>query len=301
MITASALALLSVEIRDEFRQAFRAQPPANVLYPTISRDVPTTSKTVKYTGFGARPGFKLLRDRMAAEGMAQYPYELKDDTYYNLITIEREAVEDDATGQYIAEARAIGEGVVPFYEQKILSLLTSGRTGVCYDGQPFFNDQHTGGVLNTPGAKVAQSNVATDVLSAANLAKALGTVGNYVDDKGNPYGVLPDTLLVGANNLVLASDLLRNDVVGKTTLNSVLQPKASALIPGNQWFLLSTQGPVKPTVRQRRTDIGEDGLELNDNIGSRDAWSKGEWEIGARLRAAFGYGPWWTAYGSFPN
>ncbi|GEM_PF-5403765 len=299
MITAAQLAFIKTEVRDELREAFRAKPADDLLYPKIALNVPTKSKTNKFSGLGARPGFKLLEDRMAAERMNQYPYELTDRTYYDLITIEREAIEDDATGQFVADARRIGEGANPFREQQTVNLLVNGRTGICYDGQPFFNGQHKGGVLNAPGQTVLQTNVATDVLSAGNLEKALGIIGNWVDDKGNPFGLLPDTLLVGAGNLVKASDLLRNDLVGKTTLNSILQPRASALVPGNAWFLLYTRG-AKPLIRTYRTDIGENGLDLNDNIGSRDAWSKGEWEIGARIREAYGYGPWWTGYGSFP-
>ena len=60
--------------------------------------------------------------------------------------------------------------------------------------------------------------------------------------------------------------------------------EANRALAGMEW-----SGYVAPT-----------HLATKDNIGSKDAWSSGEWEIGARIREAFGYGPWWTGYGSFP-
>lgn len=298
MITKADVVWAMAQVRDEFSTAFAAAAAAASFYPTIATEVPATAPSVTYTGLGALPGMKLLRDRMEEEDLKGYKYVLKDDPYYDLIKIKADVLEDDGTGQYLARAKDLGSVVPSFYDQKVVELLSTGRTGVCYDGQPFYNGQHPVGVLNQPGAETTQSNLMTVPLTKDNLYAGIATMTAFVDDKGNPYGAQPNLLVVGGGLAGVAFDLLRKDQVGDTYLSGILTPTVSPYLGPNQWHLLDTRRR-KPLILQRRTDIGVNGLETNDNLGSKDAWFDQEWKFGIKLRAAFGFGPWQTALGSF--
>lgn len=297
MITLNDVAWAMTQVNNTFIDAFRSNL-AEAFYPNIATKIDVTAPSVTYSGLGATGGMKLLQDRMEEEDLKGYKQVITDDEYYNLIAIRAKVLEDEGTGQYLQRAQALGNEVPRFYDQKLVGMLTGGFTGVCYDGQPYFNTQHPVGVLG--GGQATQSNMGTSVLAASSLDAAIAAMAGYKDDKGNAYGAVPDTLLVGNAQAPLAWDLTNNDStgrVGKTYANSVLTAKTVPWITDNSWYLLDTKGPIKPTILQFRSDVG---VQTNNNLKSEDAWFLRAWKFGILLRAGFGYGPWQIAFGSKP-
>lgn len=105
-----------------------------------------------------------------------------------MLSVERELVDDDRTGQIVTRAGQLGERMRYVEEQQVINAITSGTytTGI--------------GNVNSGGGQLSALN-----LSAADIA-----LEQMVDPMGNKMLVMPDTLLVSPADKFNAAQLLQS-------------------------------------------------------------------------------------------
>ncbi|MCL6519026.1 MAG: Mu-like prophage major head subunit gpT family protein [Armatimonadetes bacterium] len=240
-----------------------------------------------------------FKDERVPAGLLEHDYSIKNKTWEASIAVDRAALEDDQYGQIRLRIQGLADEARRHQEELVFGLLRDGFNTLCYDGQFFFDTDHSDGESGT------QSNKGTSALSAASLQAAFTTMMKFKDDQGKPMGIIPDTLVVSPDLKWTAMELFwsiyaPDSEVGKTEARKNVLKGALDLIvspyltDSNDWFLLCTKRVVKPVIFQSRIPIEFAALEAN----SENGFMRDRYVYGVRARYNVGFGLWQLAYGS---
>ncbi|MCE5314503.1 MAG: Mu-like prophage major head subunit gpT family protein [Armatimonadota bacterium] len=278
---------------------FEAMDAAIGDYERIATIVPSESDEEKYPWLGAVPSMREFKDERMPLGLLEHNYSIKNKTWESSIAVEREAIEDDKYGQIRLRVQSLAREAKRHIDELVFSLLKNGFATTCYDGQYFFDTDHSEGDSGT------QSNKGTTALDSSALQAAITAMMKFKDDRGKFLGIVPDLLVVPPDLQWTAMELLESTYwpeEGTTTAkvaSNVLKGKLDLLVSPyltdtSDWFVLSTKGIVKPVLLQSRMPIEFAALEANSESG----FMRDEYIYGVRARYNAGYGLWQMAYGS---
>ncbi len=268
-------------------------------YERIATIVPSESDQETYAWLGAVPAMREFADERMPLGLLEHDYTIRNKTWESSIAIERAAIEDDKLGQIKLRVMSLARETKRHMDELSFGLLRNGFATTCYDGQYFFDTDHSEGESGT------QSNKATDALSAESLQAAITAMMKFKDDRGKLLGVSPDLLVVPPDLQWTAMELLESTywpgegTATANTASNVLKGKLDLLVSPyltdtSDWFVLSTKGILKPIILQSRTPIEFAALEADSESG----FMRDEYVYGVRARYNAGYGLWQMAYGS---
>ena len=176
------------------------------------------------------------------------------------IGITHNAIDDDQAGDlegWARSARAQFERHMDFVAFDMLNNGASGATyGNGYDQLSFFNDAHI-----DPGAEyqTGQDNSFALALSLDNFETVKVASSKFLDDRGQPFGLNHNLLIVPADLEYLAFNITKNQQAQDTS-NRELNPYAGynmivapgAWLDSTSWFLLDPSLPQKPLYMQER-------------------------------------------------
>ncbi|MDO8684904.1 MAG: Mu-like prophage major head subunit gpT family protein [Armatimonadota bacterium] len=271
----------------------------------IATVVPSTADTEDYAWLGSAPAMREFKDERLPSGLLEHGYSIKNKTWESSIAVDRAALEDERYGQIKLRIQSLGREARRHQDEMIFTLIKNGFSTTCYDGQSFFDTDHSEGDSGT------QSNKGTSALSATSLQSAISAMAKFKDDKGKPIGIIPDLLVVPPDLQWTAMELLNSayypDLVSQTGGTGGTQKLAANVLKGrldllvspyltdsNDWFMLCTKGPVKPIIFQSRVPVEFAALEGN----SENGFMRDQYLYGVRARYNVGFGLWQMAYGS---
>jgi len=284
--------LLEAGLRAVFFEAYEAAPGD---WERIATVVPSEHDTEKYAWLGNVPRMREFKDERLPAGLLEHDYSIKNKTWEASIGVDRAALEDDQYGQIKLRIQGLAEETRRHQDELTFTLLKNGFTGLCHDGQCFFDTDHSEGDSGT------QINKGSAALSASSLQAAFTAMMKFKDDKGKPMGIIPDTLCVPPDLKWTALELLESverpdtSLKIKNVLSGTLELIVSPYLSDtNDWFLLCTKRVVKPIIFQNRIPVEFAALEAESEAGfMRDIYV-----YGIRARYNVGYGLWQCAYGS---
>lgn len=268
-------------------------------YERIATIVPSESDEENYPWLGAVPAVREFVDERMPLGLLENNYSIRNKTWESSVAIERAAIEDDKYGQIRLRIQSLAREAKRHMDELVFTLLRNGFTAACYDGQYFFDTDHS------TGESGSQSNKGTTALDAAALQAAITAMMKYKDDRGKFLGVVPDLLVVPPDLQWTAMELLESTYwpeEGTSTAraaSNVLKGKLDLLVSPyltdtSDWFVLSTKGVIKPLILQSRTPVEFAALEADSESG----FMRDQYIYGVRARYNAGYGLWQMAYGS---
>lgn len=169
VITRQLLADAFTGFKTTFRGGFAGVAP---LWNQIATLVPSTTAEEKYTWLGDLPGIReWLGDRQIKE-LAAHGYSVANKDYEGTVKVPRNNFEDDQLGLYTPLFEELGRSTAEFPDRLIFSLLAKGFETKCYDGQPFFDDEHPVGA-GTASNMQAGSGPAWFLLDTSRALKPL--------------------------------------------------------------------------------------------------------------------------------
>lgn len=260
----------------------------------------SNSKTENWDWSGFPAPIQEWNDRRERKGLNFFRITIDNKKYGTAIPVEREALEDDQLDLIKPKVNLLSVRVNEFNEKKGIALLESGFSAVCYDSQYFFDTDHSEGDSGT------QVNKSSNALTKANIITARQGGRKLLDDMGEKLPQNYNLLVVGPDNYELAQETINTlGYMGSTTAD-VLKPNYNALhnqvdvrwspyISGNHWYLFNTRFPLKPLIY---TDRISPEFTALDNLNDTQVVENDEFTYGVRLRRGFGFGLWYTAYGS---
>lgn len=274
-----------------------AQPKQVMPWRSVAMDVDLTAKDTTLVDLGGIP--YPTENPQVVRDMIEKSLSVEPDDWYLTVSISQNTIDDCQTGTVESKFMSVIDGFDRHINQRVFQVLNDGdgtTYGSCYDGQDFFDSDHTdpGGEYQTN-----QDNEYALALTLDNFETVWTAAQGTKDDQGNYTNYIYDLLVCDPSSYRLASNITGNPQsydTGNREENPysglMKPPVTSPDIDTGAWFLMATsEGSVKPlfvAVRKRPTliDMKFDGQQEDG----------GKHYFTYHARHVVGYGDWRLAY-----
>lgn len=285
--------LLTKGLRSEFFDRLNATP---VLYRELSTRVASNSDRETYRWLGTVPKMREWGTGRLTQGLRTESYSVENFKYEATIEVDRDELADDQTGQIRIRVGELARRAALHKDFLISQLLALGTsTGLSYDGVSFFSDNHVSGASGTQSNKV-EAPAGNPQLPAADdfkmaLQMAIGRMLSFKDDQGEPMMVDAGGLacVVPPGLYFSAADAIQARVIGNRSnvMEGVARVVAMPWLSGTTWYLLKTDGVIRPFIFQDREPVEFTALTGDSDEGFRR--EKYLYGVRARYRMTYGY------------
>lgn len=136
-----------------FNGAFAGAPSQ---WAAVAMSVPSTGTEETYAWMGTTTRFREWAGDRVIQNLKSHDWTIKNKDYENTIGVDRNAIEDDKLGVYAPLFQQMGMDAKQHPDELVFALLKAGFSGLCYDGQYFFDTDHP--VLQADGSSASVSN-----------------------------------------------------------------------------------------------------------------------------------------------
>lgn len=287
-------------LQSEYQEAYDQYQAQN---EGVAMEVNSNGPSNNYAWLGSVPRMRLFDGERKPVQVGAYKYSIENEEYEASMAIDLKDVDDDQTGQYAILAGQIGESSAMFPDELIYgTLLPGGFSSLAYDGQYFFDTDHSVGASGT------LSNLITIKLGPTGFAAARLLFYKFKDDMGRPLNPNLDLILIVPPDLLATAEALINT---QYTSPGVANPYYQAaeirvnpwLTDVNAWYLVNRTGKVKAFVIQNRKReplavLGQTPGEATVVNQSEAQFMRRKVYTGTYWRGAVGYGLFQRAVGS---
>ena len=287
--------LLMKGLRSEFFNRFDI---TNTHFGDLSTRIESNSDSETYKWLGSIPRMREWGTGRVARGIRTESYSVENLKYESTIEVDRDEIADDKTGQIRIRVAEMAERAATHKDYLISQLLINGEAAGfnSFDGVPFFNDSHVSGSSGVQDNKLTFTAVDPDNPTTAEfkgaLAAAIGTMLGFKDDQADPMAISATDLVcvVPTTMFVQASEAVNATIINNTA--NVLQGAARViafpwLSDQSKWYLLKTDGVLRPFIFQDREPIEFTALTEDSDEGFRR--EKFMYGVRARYRLTYGY------------
>ena len=288
--------LLTKGLRSEFFSRFDA---ATTYFQDLTTRIQSNSDTETYKWLGSVPNMREWGTGRVAKGLRTESYSVENLKYEATIEVDRDEIADDKTGQIRIRIGELAERAASHKDYLVAQLLINGETTGfnSYDGVSFFGDSHVS------GASGQQSNLRTHTAVdpdhptieefKAALKEAIAAMMSFKDDRGDPMSISASGLACAVPTTMYLTEL---EALNATLINSTSNVVAGIarvialpwLTDESKWYLLKTDGVVRPFIFQDREPVEFTALTEDSDEGFR----REKFLYGARARYRITYGYW---------
>jgi len=296
LVNKATIQAVFTTLKTTFNNAFDAAPSQWALTAML---VPSGSGQNDYTWLSLFPKMRKWIGDKVIKALEAFKYTVVNDDWEATVEVDRNDIEDDNLGIYAPQAQMAGFSARQLPDEIVADLKNNAFTNVCYDGQYFYDTDHSVAGASVSNKGTAALSGATQAAAEASYGAARTAIMSVKDDEGRPLGLVPDLLevppaLETQGKRLVEMDKLADDTPNpyKGTAKLVVNPRLTST---TAWFLHCTSMPVKPFVYQERKapNFVEQTDPQNDNVFMRK-----KFRFGAEARAAGGYAFWQMSYGS---
>lgn len=138
-VDAAALDALNTAAQTHFQNGFAGVKPQ---YERIATVVPSSSSSNTYAWLGDIPGMREWINDREIKALAKKGYQITNRSFEATVGVKRTDIEDDNLGIYKPLFEGLGTAARLHPDELTFSLLKSGATVECYDGQNYFDTEH---------------------------------------------------------------------------------------------------------------------------------------------------------------
>lgn len=256
-ITPSVLRAMRADFNKSFMNAYGSTP---VYYPELCTTIPSTTAQNNYGWMADLPNMREWLGERVMQNLVTHSYTLENKEWELSFSVPRKDIADDNLGQYAEIAAAHGEAARKHPDQLFTTLLTTGHTNTCFDGQYFFDTDHPVALRGPSTDTYSNYESSGRALSAANFNIVRANMRAFTGDSGRNLGVVPDLLVVPPALESTAEEILMADRIstGGTNVN---KGKARILVineldgADTAWYLVASNRRIKPFVFQPREPL----------------------------------------------
>jgi phage major head subunit gpT-like protein len=281
----------------------------------LATRVDTDKETETYRWLGAAPALREWRGYRLYQALGRYTMSITNYKYeaslrFDLDDMRRTVKSGNQIPAVLAEM-ASKAGKHP--EVLLNTLIINGDTttsGLAYDGQQFFDTDHSEGASGTqkndltatevPAADVTTATAPTATEWANTLLQTIGYMYGWVDDQGDPingdarnFVVMVGTTslyaglvqAIGLNSLASGADNPLKAMQG-INITPVLNPRRSAAT--SEFNIFRTDGNVRPFIHQVEVPLQTQII----GTGSETEFEEDAHKFGVKLVEGAGYGYW---------
>lgn len=271
-----------------------------------------------YNWLGMPPAMREWIGSRAAKGFNGNGVTIINKHYEATLEIKKRDARRDKTGQIRTR---IGEFALrgrTHWGSLVSTLILNGATSLCYDGQYFFDTDHTEGENTTSQSNSISVTLSTLPITAANhgtaalplveemqqcILKAIVAIIGLKDDRNEPYNeganrflvMVPPNLYpaaIGAVSTLMTAAQLQNlnpNLIAGLTVDVQMNTRLSSWT--TKFVVFRTDAPTKALIRQSEQEV-----ELKVKAeGSDFEFDNDAWQWGLDGWRGVGYGAWQRA------
>ena len=140
IVNKSNLSIIFTAFKTAFNAGFRDATPQ---WQRIATLVPSTTKEEKYGWLGQFPRLREWVGDRQVKSIALHDYSIKNKKFEATIAVPRDDIDDDSYGLMAPLFQEMGFAAATHPDELVFTLLASGFTTACYDGQYFFDTDHS--------------------------------------------------------------------------------------------------------------------------------------------------------------
>lgn len=141
-LTSANIQALQVGFNTTFNNAFNDAPSD---YDKIAMTTQSTHSSETYAWMGKTTAFREWLGDRVIQNLSASDYTIKNKKFENTIGVDRDDIEDDSFGVYTPLIAQLGQDAKSHPDTLVFDLLKNGFTNLCYDGQYFFDTDHSVG------------------------------------------------------------------------------------------------------------------------------------------------------------
>jgi phage major head subunit gpT-like protein len=264
-----------------------------------------------YPFLGQSPAMREWIGGRQAKGLSSESLTITNKHYENTLEIEIRDMRRDKTGQIQARVNEFADRSMTHWASLLSTLIIDGTSNTCYDGQFFFDTDHSEGSSGTQSndisadisafpAAVHGSVTAPSVEEMQqSILQGIAQILSFKDNQGEPMNenanrflvMVPVTLYLTATAAVstlmtaaLQQNLNPNQIAGMT-VDVQMNPR---LTWTDSFAIFRTDSPIKGMIRQSET---EGNMKIKDE-NSEFAFDNDAIQMGVDAWRNVGYGYW---------
>lgn len=268
------------------------------------------SETYKWLGMA--PGMREWIGGRQAKGFRENGITIINKDFEATLEVLTREIRRDKTGQVMVRINELARRTISHWASLLTTLIIGGEAGVCYDGQYFFDTDHSEGNSGTQdndlsidiSALPAAVHGSTTLPSAEEMQqcilKAIAAILGFKDDQGEPFNedaneflvMVPTTLWIPAKaavsmKLVGYGESSQVDVSG-FGINVAANPRLTWTA---QFAVYEIGAMVKPFIRQEEDPVSIAAIAE----GSELEFNEKKHHYGVSASRNVGYGYWQKA------
>ena len=250
-----------------FSLAFqRGLVSAETFYAKIVSEMPSVGRENRYAWLDRLPAMREWLGERVIQNASAREFTVVNKNYEETVRVDRNQIEDDQVGVFSPVVEMLGYAVKVLPDQLTTSLILSGESTLCHDGQYFFDTDHPLDMDDSGSA--TQANLLTSLpLTEANYATARAQMRSFKGKDGTPLNINPTVLMVHPDQEGIARKILTGEFIPSTVTQGAVSGAAAGtniwkgsadlivnpyLTTTGEWYLLDCSKPIKPFVYQKR-------------------------------------------------
>lgn len=280
----------------------------------LAMQIASNQAEEEYGFLGMAPAMREFVGGRQAKGLRENSFKIRNSKYESTLKVSVDDLRRDKTGQLMIRINDQARRAVQHKDKLILSLVAGGASGICYDGQYFFDTDHVSGNSGTQSNKIdvdisampVSTHGTTTAPSAGEMAyaiaKGIESLMSFKDDQGEPVNEMMSEILVtvpvsfmSTVGLALSGKPLEQgdtSVVGTIegfTVRAKASPRLSAWT--DTFAIFRTDSDIKPFILQEELPIEMSAIAE----GSELEFEEDVHHYGIKWIGAAGYGEWQNA------
>lgn len=279
------------------RQAKSATP----YYPEICKVIKSKGASEDYAFLGAMSGVREWLGERQFNQLRAARFNIPNRLWEDSFEIEKTDFDDDKIGLYEPAAEELADELMYHPDELVINeLLLQGDSKPCFDGQFFFDTDHSWGSSGSQSNKLTYNADATPTAAQCKAAFNQARVAMllFKTDKGKKLNRIRKrkmdnlSILVHPDMEQTWADAMLAVVNASGASNVVIDAPKIVVCPEFTdplvWYLLNLDGPLRPFVFQERSPWKRGWADLNNPKEKTVKYM-------ADGRYACGYFAWWMA------
>lgn len=271
------------------------------------------SETYKF--LGQSPAMREWIGGRQAKGFSGQGVTVLNKHYEATIEIEKRDARRDKTAQIEARIQEFADRSITHWASLVSALMVAGESTTCYDGQFFFDTDHSEGdsgaqsndlsvtIAGLPAQVHGSTTAPSNEEMQQSILRAVTAILGFKDDRGEPMNenarefvvTVPMSLYpmaLAACNASMTQAMVQNqnpNLLGDFRLSAIPNARLSSWT--NKFAVWRTDSPIKALIRQAEQDV-----ELKAKAeGSEFEFDNDAWQFGIDAWRGVGYGYWQRA------
>jgi phage major head subunit gpT-like protein len=306
-----ATSLSSRAIIGEFYAALE-QDMGNSYIPGVTNLFESNQESETYKWLGMAPAMREWIGGRQAKGFRENGITITNKTFEATMEVLMDEIRRDKTGQVMVRVREMAQRTNAHWNKLVSALLVAAESAVCYDGQYFFDTDHSEGDSGSQSNDISVDITTTTAPTASEMEtgilKSIEQILGFKDDQGEPMNesarsflvmvpvpfmsaaaaAIGSQIIVGASNTINSNKIMTLGNIGGFNVELAVNARTGWT---TKFATFRTDAETKAIIRQE-----EEGVTVSAVAeGSELEFNENKHRYGVKAIRNVGYGYWQRA------